>query len=297
MGNSDILTLSVVNFKVKARDTESNLKRITGFAGAAARQGSEIAVFPELSLSGYDVFISEHAGAREKEEVAYAANDKIMTVLSETAREYGIAIVLGMPGFEDGKFYNEAVYVGEDGGISRYRKIHLFGKESKFFSKGAKPIMVNTKWGKIGLSICYDTYQFPELLRIYAAAGCRLVINPTAMIEEVGINGSRKSFENYYIKSLEYGAFCNGIYIASANLTGYDETSYFGGASGIFGPKITPFCEVDSHIYAGGQDNSQEGLVTKTIDLSLADRRIFIKNEFTGESDYRPELYKALIGA
>ncbi len=296
MDTADILTLSVVNFKVKARDIEANLKRIRGFARAAAMQGSELIVFPELSLSGYDVFVSD-SGSGEKEEVANAADEKVLSLLSETAKENGIAIVLGMPGAEDGKFYNEAAYVAEDGRVSRYRKIHLFGRENEFFTKGAKPVMVSTKWGNIGLSICYDTYQFPELLRIYAAAGCRLVINPTAMVEEVGIGGSRSSFEHYYIKSLEYAAFCNGIYIASANLTGYDETNYFGGASGIFGPKITPFCEVDSHIYAGGPDNTQEGIVTKTIDLSLADRRIFIKNEITGESDYRPELYKALIGA
>ncbi len=297
MDTADILTLSVVNFKVKARDIEANLKRITGFAAAAARQGSELVVFPELALSGYDVFVSDSAGPKEKEEVAYAADDKVMAALSDTAKKHGIAIVVGMPGAEEGAFYNEAVYIGEKGEVSRYRKIHLFGEENRFFTRGSDPVMVSTKWGNIGLSICYDTYQFPELLRIYAAAGCRLVINPTAMVEEVGINGSRASFEHYYIKSLEYAAFCNGIYIASANLTGYDETNYFGGASGIFGPKITPYCEVDSHIYAGGPDNTQEGLVTETIDLSLADRRIFIKNEITGESDYRPELYKTLIGA
>lgn len=292
----DILTVSVVNFKVFPRNKEKNKERILGFIQAAAARGSDLIVFPELALSGYDFFIKEEVSSIAKEELAEPVDGDICQEIARAACKNHMAVVFGMAEKAENKCYNTAVYVDSTGNVTAYRKIHPFGKENVFFSKGETPVMVESPWGRIGISICYDTYQFPELLRYYVAQGCRLILNPTAVIEEVTVNQGRKSFENYYIRSLEYHAFCNSIFIASANLTGYDEENYFGGASGIFGPQIAPYQEVDSYTYAGGSANTQEILVTATIDLSLADRRIFQRNPITGSSDYRPELYKTFIG-
>lgn len=292
----DILTVSVVNFKVFSRDKDKNKRRIIGFVKAAAAQGSNLIVFPELALSGYDFFVSETVSQMEKEAMTEPLAGEICQEIARAAKENNIAIVFGMPEAAEGKFYNAAVYVDNRGELLSYRKIHPFGKENLFFQKGDQPVIVESEWGNIGISICYDTYQFPELLRYYAAQGCRLILNPTALIEEVAVNKGRKSFENYYIRSLEYSASCNSIFIASANLTGYDEDNYFGGASGIFGPQITPYQEEDAYTYAGGIANTQETLVTATIDLSLANRQIFEINPITGKSDYRLELYKTFLG-
>ena len=77
-----------------------------------------------------------------------------------------------------------------------YRKIHLFDvdlsaqgggvfQESKTIAPGDEPVLVETPFGGIGLSICYDL-RFPELYRGYAAAGARFLTVPAAFAKETG---------------------------------------------------------------------------------------------------------------
>ena len=49
------------------------------------------------------------------------------------------------------------------------------------------------------------------------------------------------------------------------------------------------------HYYTGNKDNVQEGMFIETIDLSLAERRLFVNKELTGVPDYRPEIYKKFL--
>jgi predicted amidohydrolase len=155
--------------------------------------------------------------------------------------------------------------------------------------------MFDTEWGPVSIGVCYDTYQFPEIMRHYVAKGSRLYLNPTAVVEEIGREGGRQAFLDYYAPTLEYGVLCNTIFIASANLTGFDDNSYFGGGSAVIGPKITPFFETNVHYYAGCKDNVQEELLVATIDLSLAKRCLMDDTGAAGEPDYRPDVYKKFI--
>ena len=61
------------------------------------------------------------------------------------------------------------------------------------------------------------------------------------------------------------------------------------------GPKITPFYETMLHYYAGAPEENQAELLMATIDLSLAERRLFVDKEITGVPDYRPEIYKKFL--
>ena len=191
--------------------------------------------------------------------------------------------------------YNSAVSIGPEGVIGSYQKIHPFDSENNYFAKGETPFLFETPWGPISVGICYDTYQFPELMRYYVSKGSRLYLNPTAVIEEIPKEGSRQAFINYYAPTLEYGVLCNTLFIASANLTGFDDTNYFGGGSAVIGPKITPFFETDVTYYAGDKNNVQEGVYIATIDLTLAKRRLMDDTGAAGEPDYRPDLYRKFI--
>ena len=53
----------------------------------------------------------------------------------------------------------------------------------------------------------------------------------------------------------------NGIFLASANLTGFDRQTYFAGGSVILGPKMSPFGETVCGVYGGGKD------ITEVLDL------------------------------
>jgi len=298
MYERDIVNVAVVNFKVKAKDKENNLRRIREFSEAAAKRGADVVLFPELCVMGYDYYIDEKIDLKTKAASAETLDGPVCAAVAEIARKHGIYIVFGMAeklSADAENIYNSAVAAGPEGIIGAYRKMHPFDSENLWFTKGDSPFMFETPWGPISLGICYDTYQFPELMRHYVAKGSRLYLNPTAVIEEIGKEGSRQAFINYFAPTLEYGVLCNTIFIASANLTGYDDTLYFGGGSSIIGPKITPFFETDFAYYAGNKDNVQEGIHIGTLDLSLARRRLCVAAECTGNVDYRPELYKRFL--
>ena len=287
----DIITVSVVNFKVHSKNKASNLRRMCGFAEAAARQGSDLILFPEMCLQGYDCYIDPQFSREEKLALAEPIHGEACTALAEITQKYGVYVVFGGAEREGDILYNSAFAVGPEGVIGAYRKIHPFDGENSWCKKGDTPFLLDTPWGPIGIGICYDSYQFPELMRYYAAKGARLYLNPTALVEEKDKTGSRQAFLDYY-SVLEYGVRSNSIFLASSNLTGYDETNFFAGASYIIGPKITAFADTDVACYAGSQNNLEVGLYTATLDLSLATRQIFVDNAFAGEPDYRPELYK-----
>lgn len=294
----DIINVAVVNFKVNAGNKEDNLRRIMEFSIAAAKRGADLVLFPEMCLTGYDYYINESTNIKEKILMAETINGSVCNSIAKIAKQYGIYIVFGMAEkLEEVSetLYNSAVAIGPEGVIGSYQKIHPFDSENNWCSKGEKPFMFETPWGPISVGICYDTYQFPELMRYYVSKGSRLYLNPTAVIEEIPKEGSRQAFINYYAPTLEYGALCNTIFIASANLTGYDDKLYFGGGSAVIGPKISPFFETDIMYYAGNKDNVQVGIDIATIDLSLAKRRLCVENQCTGTPDYRPEIYKKFI--
>jgi predicted amidohydrolase len=244
---------------------------------------------------GYDYYEDSEIGLEEKLSTAETQQGETCTAIAEIAEKYGTYIVFGMaeklnPAAK--ALFNSAVAIGPDGVMGSYQKIHPFETENLWFTKGEKPFMFETPWGPISVGICYDTYQFPEIMRHYVAEGSRLYLNPTAVVEEIDKTGSRQAFINYYAPTLEYGVLCNTLFIASANLTGYDGSIFFGGGSAIIGPKVSAFFETDFTYYAGEKDNTQEGLYLATLDLTLATRRLCAPNACNGIPDYRPEIYK-----
>ncbi len=294
---NDILTVAVVNFKVTAGNKEQNLSRIKGFSIAAAKRGADLVLFPEMCLMGYDYFVNEEISMADKIQATETIQGPSCRMLADVAKEYGVYIVFGASEKRENSdvLYNSAIAIGPEGVIGAYQKMHPFETESIWCAKGEDPFMFDTEWGPISIGICFDTYQFPELMRHYVSKGSRLYLNPTAVIEEIPKECSRQAFINYYAPTLEYGVLCNTIFVASANLTGFDSECYFGGGSAIIGPKINPFFETDVQYYAGDKDNVQEGIYLSTIDLSLATRPLFVNSKFTGKPDYRPDLYKKFI--
>jgi deaminated glutathione amidase len=93
--------------------------------------------------------------------------------------------------------HNTSVAVDPEGRIAAvYRKIHLFDvdltaqgglayRESDRVAPGAELVHVETPFGGIGLSVCYDV-RFPELYRALAARGVRFLAVPAAFARETG---------------------------------------------------------------------------------------------------------------
>lgn len=283
----DIITISTVTFNAAWNQKEKNLNRIKGYIEAAAKKGSDIVVFPEMALTGYDdqaeVPKSEKMQTKQAEIIPGPSSNAI----AELAKEYSIYIIMGMPerdSSDSSILYNALAIAKPDGTVSSYRKMQLPPPEPNWATRGDKPFILDTKWGPIGIAICYDSYCFPEMMRYYAAKGCRLYINSTALAECHGPAVGTTTLEAQVIQ--------NQMYIVSSNLGGKDLFNKFWGGSSIMGPSRS-FWEV--FYYAGHKFNEpiakESEMFTATIDLTLADRTEFKYNPSVGSPDFRPDKY------
>jgi predicted amidohydrolase len=287
----NIIRATAVNFKAEYADKAANLEKILYYVNEAARDKADIIVLPELCLTGYDVFTTDELTYEEKSGYCEGIMGKSMEKIRSAVEKCGIYAVVGFAESAGDKFYNSAAVISDKGDVHTYRKIHLFGREGLFFARGDKPLVFDTPWGKTSVGICYDTYNFPELLRYYAYKGARLYLNPTAMAFECYAEGAKESFCNYYKTTLEYNVINTGMFIVSSDLTGIDKTSRFGGGSVIMGICESDFKRPKVKYYAGDIKNEAEGMFTAEIDLSQHNPRLFVPSPITGEVDFRPELY------
>ena len=286
----DIVTASVVSFHAIWGDKEANLRRIVGYAEAAARRGSDIVVFPEMALTGYDPEPDLPWEKKMPVRQAEPLDGDAVRALRDTARAQRIFLMVGMPIADaPGTVSNALVVATPDGEALIYRKLHLPDPEPTWATRGDEPVIVPTPWGPVGVGICYDSYRFPELARYYAARGCRVYVNATA---HALVHGRELAD-----KALEVTAIQNGIFVMSANLCGRDLVNDFYGGAAIIGPSQKT---AECYYYAGvpflDEQANEEAMDTATIDLALANRSIYQpRTACDGASDWRCELYRRML--
>ncbi|MBX9563249.1 carbon-nitrogen hydrolase family protein [Aeromonas hydrophila] len=153
----------------------------------------------------------------------------IQRQLAEWARDYGIWLVAGaMPTTIAGSdhIHTSTLVFDPSGDLKgHYHKIHLFDvdvadnhgryRESETFSPGEEPVLVDSPFGPLGLSICYDL-RFPELYRRLARAGARVLLVPAAFTAVTG--------EAHWEPLLRARAIENQCYLVAANQGGTHET-------------------------------------------------------------------------
>lgn len=125
--------------------------------------------------------------------------------------------------------YNTCFVFDKNGDIiARHRKVHLFDidvpghvyfKESDTLTPGDEITMFDTRYGKIGLALCYDI-RFPEMFRIMALKGCSLVVVPGAFNMTTGpahweLSVRMRSLDNQiYVAGCAPARDTEGVYTA-----------------------------------------------------------------------------------
>ena len=168
---------------------DRNLEVAERLVRAAAADGAELVVLPEKwTVLGPPEAISTSAEPIDGLALSAAAG---------WARELGIFLVAGsvpevVPDQE--KLANTSVMFGPDGErLATYRKIHMFDvevgdvsyRESEIEQAGDRIQLGDANGIKVGLTICYDL-RFPELYRILALRGARVITVPSAFTERTG---------------------------------------------------------------------------------------------------------------
>lgn len=172
---------------------QANLMEAGRLIKEAAARGAGMVVLPET-------FAMMGAHDADKVKVAETFGEgPIQTFLSQQARKYGVWIVAGtIPIRSDDPARSYAaslMYDAKGNVVARYDKIHLFDvmlsenqevyTESDTTVPGKAPVVVDTPFGKVGMSVCYDL-RFPELYRRLSEQGAQILVVPAAFTELTG---------------------------------------------------------------------------------------------------------------
>ena len=257
-------------------DAAANRARADGLVRAAAADGATLIVLPEKwTAMGTDEQLLAAAEPLEGETVAWAR---------QIARELGVDLVAGsfverVPGHD--KLANTCVHVDPSGEVcATYRKIHMFDvevggrsyRESDLEDPGEEIVLSQSAAGvELGLSICYDL-RFPELYRILAVRGARVLTVPAAFT----VPTTRDHWETL----LRARAIENQAFVIAANQVGEHPGGMRSGGRSMI---------VDPWGLVLAQASDGEGHITADLDL---ERQAEIRAQLPSLANRRADAYR-----
>jgi predicted amidohydrolase len=109
--------------------------------------GARVVVFPELSLTGYEL-----------DAPAISVADRRLTPIIEACASTGSLALVGAPvDGEAGRSHIAMLAVDGNGAGVAYRKMWLGGAEPDRFNPGTEPVVIEIDGWRLGLAICKDT--------------------------------------------------------------------------------------------------------------------------------------------
>lgn len=218
--------MKVATIQLGLNDEETKKQTFTRVEGIidGLENDTDLIILPEMWSTGFFSFETYHSESETLE-------GELVSILAAKAKEKNAYIYTGTFVEKDnGKYYNACVLLDRKGEIvGHYRKIHLFGygsAESKLLSAGEKVEVVDTDFGKVGMSICYDL-RFPELYRKMVDKGAEVIIScaawPYPRVENWDVLNKARAIENQ-------------CYYLTCGCAGYSEGKPFIGRSMVIDP-------------------------------------------------------------
>jgi 5-aminopentanamidase len=272
--------IAVVQMDSVLGNIQANLEKMDRFTAAASSQGAHVVIFPETGTTGY--FVGDRLN-----ELAEEIPGRTTHQLGEIARSYNTYVMTGMIEKGDGdRFFNSAVLMSPEGKLaSHYRKCHLFSAEKNFFDTGDRAVVIDTDFGRVALTICYDLV-FPEYVRSLVLKGAQLILNSTDWITNDWQTG--KGWSGEVVSHLAATrALENTIHVAMADRTGWEEGWRSIGHSCICAPSggfLARIEDGEGMAVAGVELDSQEWETWRSVATYLPDRRLDFYNRIQEEA-------------
>ncbi|MEA2229442.1 MAG: deaminated glutathione amidase [Solirubrobacteraceae bacterium] len=266
---------AAVQLNAKA-DKAANLEKADRLVRRAASDGAELVVLPEkwTALGTGD----------DLRAAAEPIGGEASSWASGVARELGIDLVAGsiserLEGEE--KLRNTSLHYGPDGELKGvYRKIHMFDvevsgveyRESASEDPGDEAVLTSTADGvEIGLTVCYDL-RFPELYRVLAVEGARILTVPAAF--------TVATTRDHWEPLLRARAIENQAFVVAANQIGTHPPNHRSGGRSLI---VDPW----GVVLAAAPDS--ETVITADLDL---DAQADVRRRLPSLANRRPTAYR-----
>lgn len=205
-------------------EVEKSLAAAEKMVRKAAAQGANIILLPELFAREY--FCQQ----RRYDFYDYAmpvAEDPAVQMGMRLAKELQVVLPISFYEKDINRLYNSIACIDADGELlGVYRKTHIpddhFYQEKFYFSPGDSGFRVfNTKYGVIGIGICWDQW-FPETARCMAVQGAEILFYPTAIGSEPILECDSMP---HWRRVMQGHAAANLMPVVAANRIGLEEVN------------------------------------------------------------------------
>lgn len=167
----------------------------------AAEQNAELALFPELNVSGY---IPSPIAAQIAETVPGPSTERIIMI----AERHHMIVAFGLIEREAERLYCTHVVVNGNGILGMQRKIHVPAQEQPFWEAGNSIDVFDIGKARIGITICRDAF-FGEMTRTLYFKGAEVLLMPFGYYN---VPRGRFLAETIHGKSLLKSAWTNGYF-------------------------------------------------------------------------------------
>jgi predicted amidohydrolase len=256
-------------------DRSRNLEMAEKLLAAAAGDGAGLIILPEMFNFLGDAEVLR-AGAEP-------LDGPSLRWAGEQARHHGVWLVAGSimerVGGEDRVFNTSCIFNPDGERCAIYRKIHLFDcdvpgalyHESATVKPGSEIVRAEVCGVPLGMSICFDL-RFPELFRILALEGARVIALASAFTERTG--------RDHWEVLVRARAIENQVFLIAANQVGASK------------PKLRWFGRsmiVDPWGLVLTQAPDRECYIVADLDLAVQDR---MRAQLPSLANRRPEVYR-----
>jgi N-carbamoylputrescine amidase len=261
------LNIGVVQIDSEVGTISANLEHAGELVNAAARQGAQIVLTPELMPCGYTLTeaIWDYAEPLDGQTVAW---------LRQLAKQ--LHIFLGTTFLEASSedFYNTFVLAASDGSIvGRVRKNPPASLEAYFYRGGNDSHVIESALGRIGVGICFENLLYEHLQEMQRAS-VDFILQPTAAGRPKPMKpGDVERFDSMIRRCAPYHARTLGVPVALSDQTGLINTELPGGF-GEFNSSFPGYSQiVDSDGKVKAWMKAEEGVIVADVILSPERKR------------------------
>lgn len=211
------IKIAVVQFEMQTWQIDKNIAKMEKFIANASQAKADLIVFPEDCVTGPVMKNADYVDHKKR----------FIKHFQKVAAQYKIDLVPGSWMEADPRtkgWYNTTYYIDRAGKIKgHYHKNHLWLSERSFLTPGNQISTFNTRFGKIGLVICWDL-MFPEQFRAMTKRGVQIVICPSHWTKALATTKQidlPTEWESTHVNALVRArAIENEIIMVYANLAG-----------------------------------------------------------------------------